>query len=149
MAVLQFVNAVAKVPWKLSLRYYRSNMVLLSTINSWQPAIANFIATIYGFKADKQSLLTLLTSYSKIRLSTFVYCRILHRIWWCCSSNAALQTLCLGSHFLIFVFFIARPACLPVLEKWKWDSGIAFLCLLTTVYRVFAPLYFQKLDVDI
>ena len=106
---------------------------------SWEPALANFMATVHVIKAAKQSLSTLFASYS--RISTFVYYRI-------CISNAAefigvvilmqpykllpfVKIFCLGSHIFYFHHTPCAVRTSWLLEKWKWDCTITFLCLIT------------------
>ena len=134
------------MPWKLSLRYYRPSTFLLGRITgmnrlhqSWEPALANFMVTVHAImRPAKQSLSTLSTIYSYSRIGTFVYCRIyISNVAKFHSAVLLMQPYILLSsikNFLLgqsFSFSLHTPARLPVLEKWKWNCAIAFLCLIT------------------
>ena len=97
---------------------------------SWESALANFVATAHAIKAAKQSSSTLFASYS--RISTFVYCRI-HILSVAGIINSFLLSNIFATVviFLFSLFYLHTPHNSWFSKKWKWGWMIAFLCLIT------------------
>ena len=136
-----FVNAVVKAPWKILLTHYvltgynhhKNGINHPKNEPSW---ILRQLFVCLRVPNNRYQSYLLISTCIPLFTVECISQRMLNLVGH--SFNAALYKLPHSFDwsvvFFIFSIFIAHTTCLPVVEKWKWDCAIPFLCLITCLF---------------